>query len=147
VQRGGETPIYGPYEYFNQFRVVTRRGGKRTTLYQTFATRDLADAFIAGARDEAQGVTVKQSVERFLAWKRELQLAGSSVESAEDRLAMIGRTKTGAGTRRLLIPDDLTPYLVAIAEGRAGDAPLFVSEASRRWPAGRRRSRHMPTTM
>lgn len=285
MQRDGDTKIYGPYEYFNQFRVhvVTRRGGKRTTLYQTFATRDLADAFIAGARDEAQGVTVKQSVDRFLDWKRERELANSSVESAEDRLAMIlgplmqrpvravlgrgaelyvqarvypkghrregkpraadthqnalavakdwgawcvkqrmfranpfaeveavgrkvegadkprltvdesrqlqahchkhaatdpgavitlaylllgsraselvkrdvrdlddhgrllwiGRTKTGAGTRRLLIPDELTPYLVAIADGRPGDAPLFVSEASRRWPAGRRWSRHM----
>jgi integrase len=59
------------------------------------------------------------------------------------RLLWIGKTKIRAGRRRLLIPDELAPYLVAIAAGRPGDAPLFVSEASRRWAAGRRWSRHM----
>jgi hypothetical protein len=59
------------------------------------------------------------------------------------RLLWIGKTKTRAGRRRLLIPDELAPYLVAIAAGRPGDEPLFVSEASGRWPAGRRWSRYM----
>jgi integrase len=81
----------------------------------------------------------------LLLGSRASDLVKRDVRDLDDdgRLLWIGRTKTGAGTRRLLIPDELTPYLVVLAQGRSGDAPLFVSEASRRWPAGRRWSRHM----
>lgn len=277
--------IYGPYEHGDQFRVhvVTSSGGRRKTSYHAFATRALAQAFIDGAKDQAQGTTVRATVEAFLARKREQGRAEATIESDEDRLAMIlgpvmsrairsvlgrgeelyaaaqvypdshrragkrraadthqnalavakdwggfcvkrkwlrsnpfaevegvgrrvegadkprltvdesrrlqgychahaatdlgavltlaylllgpraselvrrnvrdvddggrllwiGATKTAAGRRRLLVPDELAIYLVAIAAGRLGDEPLFVSEASRRWPAGRRWTRHM----
>jgi len=285
----GEPKIYGPYKHRDQWRVhvVTRRGGKGKTVYETFETRALADAFIAGARDEAQGVTVSAAIEGFLAHKRELELVDATVESAEDRLAMllsgcmsrpirhlvgrgpelysaaqiypeghrqagqrraadthrnalamakdfgrfcvrqkwlkadpwaevdpvgrkvlgadksrltvdesrklqaychkhaasdpgavltlaylllgpraselvkrdvrdlddggrllwIGRTKTKAGRRRLLVPDELVPLLVGVAAGRPGDAPLFVHPEKRRRrgrsPGGARWSRHV----
>jgi integrase len=59
------------------------------------------------------------------------------------QLLWIGKTKSRAGRRRLLIPGELAPLLLAIAADRPSDSPLFVSEASRRWPAGRRWTRHM----
>jgi integrase len=76
---------------------------------------------------------------------RASELVRRNVRDVDDggRLLWIGATKTAAGRRRLLVPDELAVYLVAIAAGRPGDAPLFVSEASRRWPAGRRWTRHM----
>lgn len=83
--------IYGPYEHGDQYRVhvVTSSGGRRTTSYHAFATRALAQAFIDGAKDQAQGTTVTATVEAFLARKREQGRAESTVESDEDRLAMI----------------------------------------------------------
>jgi integrase/recombinase XerC len=76
---------------------------------------------------------------------RASELVRRNVRDVDDggRLLWIGATKTAAGRRRLLVPDELAVYLVAIAAGRPGDEPLFVSEASRRWPAGRRWTRHM----
>lgn len=81
----------------------------------------------------------------LLLGSRASELVRRDVRDLDDggRLLWIGKTKTAAGRRRLLIPEELAPYLVAITGGRPGDAPLFVSEASRRWPAGRRWSRHM----
>jgi len=76
---------------------------------------------------------------------RASELVGRDVRDVDDggRLLWIRGTKTATARRRLLIPDELAGYLVAIAADRPGDQPLFVSEASRRWPAGRRWSRHM----
>lgn len=281
-QRSNGPRIYGPYEHGSGWRVhvVTRRGGKRTTVYKSFATRGEADAFITGARDEAQGVTVSNAVRDFLESKRAKKRAPSTIASAEDRLALIlgsvmarpvryvvgrgeelyaasqvypdghrrggqrraddthqnalavakdwgawcvrrkllkvdpfasvepvgrrtrgadkarltvdesrkldawcrshasdqgavltlgylllgaraselvrrdvrdldddgrllwiGETKTAAGRRRLEIPPVLGAMLIDLARDRAPDAPLFVSEASKRWAAGRRWSR------
>lgn len=68
MRRESEPRIYGPYEHGDVFRVhiVTQRGGKRETVYQAFATRALAEAFIAGARGEAQGITVRQAIDAFV---------------------------------------------------------------------------------
>lgn len=81
----------------------------------------------------------------LLLGERASELVGCDVRHLDDggRLLWIPGTKTDAARRRLLVPDELGPYLVAIAGGRPGDEPLFLSEASRRWPAGRRWSRHM----
>jgi integrase len=61
----------------------------------------------------------------------------------EGKLLWIGKTKTAKGRRRLLVPEELRVLLLELAKGRPSDAPLFVSVASRRWPAGRRWTRHM----
>lgn len=275
MRRDQGPKIYGPYEHGDQWRVhiVTRGSGeRRETTYSSYPTRALAEAFIAGARDQAQGRTVSDAVTAFLESKRAKGRKESTIESAEDRLHMmlgsvmhrplrhvlgrgaelyaaaqvgraadthrnglnvakdfgrwcvkqrwlranpfadvepvgakvygadkprltvdesrkldlwcrehpadqgavltlgylilgpraselvrrdvrdlddggrllwIGKTKTVAGRRRLAIPDELGAMLVALAGDRPGDAPLFVTEASRRWPAGRRWSRHM----
>jgi len=76
---------------------------------------------------------------------RASELVGCDVQHVDDggRLLWIPGTKTRPARRRLAVPDELGVYLVALAEGRPGGDPLFLSEASRRWPAGRRWSRHM----
>lgn len=90
-RRDGEPKVYGPYEHGDQWRVhvVVRRGRKRETTYQTYSTRALAEAFIAGARDQAQGITVSYAIQAFLARKRELGRTDATIESAEDRLMMV----------------------------------------------------------
>jgi len=74
---------------------------------------------------------------------RASELVRLDVRDLDDggRVMQIGRTKTLAGRRRLLIPDELAPLLLAIAAGRPANAPLFATEGSRRWPAGRHWSR------
>jgi len=76
---------------------------------------------------------------------RASELVDCSVRHVDDggRLLWIRGTKSRPARRRLLVPDELGGYLVALAAGRPADEPLFVGEASRRWPAGRRWSRHM----
>lgn len=88
-----EPSVFGPYERGNLFRVhvVTRRGGKRQTAYQTFATRALAEAFIAGARDEAQGITVTGAVDAFLAWKRSRDVTPGAIDTDRRRLTNLLR--------------------------------------------------------
>jgi integrase len=66
------TKIYGPYEHHGgnwRVHVVRGRGGSRKTVYQTFESRKLAEKWIAGARDEAQGVTVSDAIEQYVATK------------------------------------------------------------------------------
>ncbi len=76
---------------------------------------------------------------------RASELVGCDVRDLDDegRLLWCRGTKTATARRRLLVPDELSPLLIALAGDRAGDEPLFVSEASKRWPAGRRWTRHM----
>lgn len=91
--RSNQPRVFGPYKHGDKWRVhvVTRSGGKRTTAYETFATRAEADALIAGARDEAQGITVAHAVKAFLDSRRAKGRAESSVEAYRDRLeAMFG---------------------------------------------------------
>lgn len=93
------------------------------------------------AHPEDQGAVL--TLGYLLLGPRASELVKLDVRDLDDggRLMQIGRTKTLAGRRRLLIPDELAPLLLAIAANRPPDAPLFASDASRRWPAGRRWSR------
>lgn len=81
----------------------------------------------------------------LLLGERASELVGCDVRHVDDggRILWVPGTKSDAARRRLLVPPELGPYLVALAADRPGDAPLFVSDASRRWPAGRRWTRHM----
>ena len=81
---------------------------------------------------------------------RASELVRRDVRDLDDdgRLLWIGATKTAAGRRRLVVPDELVQPLLAIAAGRAGDAPLFAHGGERRHrgrsPAGGERwSRHV----
>lgn len=84
---------FGPYERGRLWRVhvVTGSGGARKTSYETFATRALAEAFIAGGRDEAQGITVSHAVAAFLDDRRARGRAESTLVAYRERLdAIVG---------------------------------------------------------
>lgn len=48
------------------------------------------------------------------------------------RLLWIGKTKTRAGRRRLVVPGELVPLLLALTVGRPSEAPLFAHPEVRR---------------
>lgn len=79
--------IYGPYQHRDRWRVAIRVNGK--TTYQSFARLDHAEQFIAGARDEAQGITVGHAVKALLDEMRAEGLAESTITTAEYRLEHI----------------------------------------------------------
>lgn len=81
----------------------------------------------------------------LLLGERATELVSCDVRHLDDggALLWVPGTKTAAARRRLIVPDELRPLLLALAAARPSDQPLFLSEASRRWPAGRRWSRHM----
>lgn len=90
MRRSNEPRIYGPYPHGEQWRIhYVRRGpdGKRTTEYTTHETRAAADLELAGAHDEAKGITVKTATDALLATMRAAGLAASTIETAEYRLA------------------------------------------------------------
>ena len=91
MRREQQERIYGPYEHGDQWRVhiVTGRGDGRKTVYKTYPTRARAEAFIAGARDEAQGRSVRASVDAFLERMRAQGRGAGTVETAEHRLWML----------------------------------------------------------
>lgn len=82
---------FGPYERGHLWRVhvVTGSGGARKTSYETFASRALAEAFIAGGRDEAQGITVKHAVDAFLDDRRAKGRSENTLIAYRERLAAI----------------------------------------------------------
>jgi integrase len=76
--------IYGPYKHRERWRVVIRVGG--TTRYKSFDVLAHAEAYIAGARDEAQGITIGNAVTALLDEMRAAGLAASTIVTAEFRL-------------------------------------------------------------
>ncbi len=70
---------------------------------------------------------------------RASELVKRNVRDLDDggRLLWINRTKTKSGTRKLAVPEDLRGPLLALAQGKASDAPLFTKEngarATRHW--------------
>lgn len=76
------TAIASPDHYWKPRR---RQGDSLSGVCDTA----LAEAFIAGARSEAQGTTVRNAIDAFVERKRKLGRADATVESAEDRLLML----------------------------------------------------------
>lgn len=71
--RDDEERIYGPHQHGKIWRIhiVTRRlRGGRKTIYKKFAKREDAERWLAGARDEAQGITLKMGAAQFIAKQR-----------------------------------------------------------------------------
>jgi integrase len=90
MRRSNEPRIYGPYQHGDTWRLhYVRRGpdGKRTTEYTTHETRASADLELAGAHDEAKGITVKTAADALTAQMRAAGLAASTIETNEYRLA------------------------------------------------------------
>lgn len=91
--RRSRPSYFGPYERGRLWRVhvVTGSGRARKTSYETFASRALAEAFIAGGRDEAQGITVKHAVTAFLGDRRSKGRSENTLIAYRERLdAIVG---------------------------------------------------------
>jgi integrase len=76
--------IYGPYKHRERWRVAIRVGG--STTYQSFDRLDQAEQFIAGARDEAQGITIGDAVTALIGEMRAAGLAESTITTATYRI-------------------------------------------------------------
>lgn len=65
---------------------------------------------------------------------RATELTKRKVADLDDdgRLLWIGATKSAAGRRRLIVPDELVPLLIGVAGGRAADDPLFPGQDGRK---------------
>lgn len=90
--------INGPYEHGNQWRVYITAtcGGRRTTSRESFTTEALALAWIDGASEQAQGVTVKGAVDEFIEAKRKSGLADTTIENYRFRLVrLVGMDRHG----------------------------------------------------
>lgn len=84
--------IYGPYKHGEIWRVhvVTRDArGRRSAVYKKCDTRQEAERWISTARDEAQGLTVSQAVEQFLAAKAARGRPPQTIRTYRDVLATI----------------------------------------------------------
>lgn len=70
----------------------------------------------------------------LLLGSRASELVKRDVRDLDDggALLWIDRTKTTAGVRRLIIPDELRAPLLALVKGRAADAPIFVKDDGKR---------------
>lgn len=79
MRRGGPR-VNGPYKHGDRWRChIVGADGKRR--YRSFETRAAAETYAASARDEAQGVTVTQSIDAFLDAKRAQGRAALTIEA------------------------------------------------------------------
>ena len=80
--------INGPYKHRTRWRVLLSRGDG-TTIVESFASREAAAAFIAAARQQAEGRTVSMAVEAWLAAMAERGCRPSHVERSRYSLAQL----------------------------------------------------------
>ena len=123
MRRSNEPRIYGPYEHGEQFRlhVVTGSGRGRKTIYRVYPTRDLAEAALIGARNQAQGTTVRQAVDAFRDNMRASGCGAGTVTTAEHRLwHLLGLPRNSERPLRWLSGRGAELYATAQV-GRAAD--------------------------
>lgn len=125
--------VNGPYKHGRKWRVQFSRGSgsSRTTHYEVFDTRAAAEACIDGARDEAQGTTVRSAVDQFLAEKRAAGRAESTVETYEDRLLALLKPALSRPLRYIRTRGDELYRQVTV--GRAPDTHQHALELGRLW--------------
>lgn len=88
-QQGG-VKAYGPYPHRRKWRVVFRERGEKD-LVEDYDTEEQARAVIDAFRSAAQGKTVSQAVDDFLAYQRSIPLAKNSILATRGALrCMLG---------------------------------------------------------
>lgn len=93
--RDGKPRAYGPYKHGNQWRVawaeyVDVNGVRtRTTTYEIVDSEAEGIELVAGARDEAQGFTVRMAVDAFIEAKKTKGLASTTIDNYNFRLARL----------------------------------------------------------
>ena len=134
MRRSNEWKVYGPYQHGRKWRLAYVRGSgdAREAHYETFDDRNEAEKTLAGSRDEAQGVTVKQAVEKFLAYKRTKALATATIDNYEFRLKrLLNLAKNGE--RPLRFVKSRGKELYAQSVRGAGDTHINGLNVGRMW--------------
>lgn len=136
MRRSDDWRVYGPYKHGAKFRLHFTRGSgeQREAYYETFATRRDAELVLQGARDEAQGFTVRMAVDAFLEKKRERELAPSTIENYEHRLWRLLAVKEN-GSRPLRWVVGRGQELYAASVYGAGDTHINGLNVGRMWGA------------
>lgn len=127
--------IYGPYPHGDVWRlhIVRGRGRRRSTVYRSFDTRELAEAFASGAREKATGITIAKAVRAYLDHLRENQRAAATIESAEDRLSLLlGLPANNSRPLRWLAHRGAELYAAA-RKGRASDTHINALLVGKTW--------------
>jgi integrase len=90
-RRRNKWRVSGPTKHGRKWRLQFARGSgeARQIRYETFDARADAEAAYDAAVDFAQGTTVRQAMEQFLAEKRARGLAESTLESYGERLLLL----------------------------------------------------------
>jgi integrase len=124
---------HGPYQHGKRWRVhfVTGSGGARTTHYEAFDTKAAADACVAGARDEAQGITVSAAVAKYVAHVASKGRADRTLEAYRDRLGTLLAPVSGRALRAVVGRGEEL-YLATI-QGRRADTHRNYLTAGRIW--------------
>jgi integrase len=136
MRRATGPRYFGPYQHGEKWRVhvVTGSGRERKTACEAFTTRALAEAFIAGARDETKGVTVRQAVDSFLEYKRARGLEAATIESYENRLwRLLGLPANANRPIRYVLTRGADLYAASV--GCAADTHINGLIVGRMWGA------------
>ena len=127
--------VHGPYEHFDQWRVIlVGASGKRRVV--PFASEREALTFAAAARGEAEGRTVTAAVDLWIQSKRDRNLKKTSITRADYHLRtpqasgafdgnMQSATNTGAGVLAIN-----SVYSQTINLGTLGDGTWFLGSTS-----------------
>src|SRR4051812_12860410 len=92
--------VHGPYKHGARWRCILV-GADGSRRRRTFATRAAAETYAAAGRGAAQGTTVRQAIDGFVAARRARGLADSTLESYEDRLAIMLGAVAGRSVRHV----------------------------------------------
>jgi len=91
MRRRNKWRISGPSKHGRKWRLQFARGSgdEREVRYETFDSRAEAEAALDAAVDFAQGTTVRQAMDQFLAEKRATGLADTTLKSYAERLQLL----------------------------------------------------------
>ena len=137
MRRSNHWRVNGPTKHGRKWRVTFSRGSgrEREVAYESFDTQAEADACIANARDEAQGLTVKGAVDKLLEHKRAKGVAESTVEYYEHRLWMtLGLPANASRPVRWVTRRGAELYQASMA-GHANDTHISGLVVAKMWGA------------
>lgn len=118
----------------NPFAEVEAVGKRVVGADKIRLTTDESRRLDAWCRQHADDKYAVLTLAYLLLGTRANELCLRNVRDLDDSgdVLRIGKTKTASGQRGLRLPAELRAMLLAICEGRPGDAPIFLNDSGRR---------------